>query len=376
MPQGRTSRVPFRPNPDGPIPRGNSQPRGGQRSTRSTDIPGATPPPAEGGWGYIPEWGWGNFPPQSAPPNGGGGGEQPPDPGNGGGEQPPDPGTEPGVIFEDTFRGGGLDQGKWWTRYIYGGPDGPGTLDYLNDEVERFRETGNHKFDNNGLHLTAEPRSDQLGGLYPSGMVRSKSLFDLASGEEFYFECRAKVPAGQGIWPAFWLSSDAREPGVMETALWPPEIDIMEIVNNGVEDTTTMLGCRCQVNDWNSNPQKYEGQEADQNFNWEYTVWYAPFDFAHDYHLFGLHYKRPNFTFYCDRSMIYAGVYDWVWNDRQPAPPAHVLCNLAIGGHWAGRHGIDDRAFPQALDVDYIRVYSSLTGNLPQNSIGKDYDIR
>jgi hypothetical protein len=34
-----------------------------------------------------------------------------------------------------------------------------------------------------------------------------------------------------------------------------------------------------------------------------------------------------------------------------------VLVNLAIGGSWAGKFGIDDSAFPQALEVDYIRVY-------------------
>jgi hypothetical protein len=36
---------------------------------------------------------------------------------------------------------------------------------------------------------------------------------------------------------------------------------------------------------------------------------------------------------------------------------AHVLLNLAIGGQWAGRYGIDDAAFPQALAVDWVRVY-------------------
>lgn len=31
----------------------------------------------------------------------------------------------------------------------------------------------------------------------------------------------------------------------------------------------------------------------------------------------------------------------------------------AIGGHWAGRHGIDDAAFPQAFEIDYVCVYQN-----------------
>jgi beta-glucanase (GH16 family) len=372
----RLRQVPFRPQQQLPFGRQQQQRRGASASRgggRATEIPGATPPPAEGGWGYIPEWGWGNFAPRTAPPDGGGGEqppdtEQPPDGGGGG----PDPTPEPGAVFEDTFRAGSLDQQKWFTRYIYNGPDGPGTLDYLNDEWERYRETGNHVLSNNGLALTSLPHN---GDFWPSGAIRSKSLFDLASGEEFYFECRGKMPRGKGIWTAFWLSADARSPNNVDTVRWPPEIDVMEIVNNAAEDTTSMLGARCQVRDWNSNPQKYEFTETCEGYNGQFSVWYAPFDFADDYHLFGLHYKRPNFTIYCDRSLIVSGVYDWVWDDGSPAPPAHILTNLAIGGGWAGRYGIDESAFPQSFDVDYIRVYSSVTGNLPQAQIGKDYRV-
>src|SRR5262249_33224193 len=36
---------------------------------------------------------------------------------------------------------------------------------------------------------------------------------------------------------------------------------------------------------------------------------------------------------------------------------AHILLNLAIGGQWAGRYGIDNTAFPQSLDIAYVRVY-------------------
>jgi hypothetical protein len=348
------------------------------------------PPPEGGGWGWAPVYGWGWFPmshgsmPPQQPP---GGGETPPDPpveppgggGGGGGGSPPIEGVSV-LLFEDTFQGGKLNQDNWWTRYIYTGPDGPGTLDYLNDEVERFRESGNQVFaggrmaSDGGVQLTALPQRD--GWWYPSGMLRSKELFDLAGGKRFLFECRAKVPAGKGVWPAFWLSGDAAQPGNVDSVFWPPEIDIMEIANNTIEDTTWMCGMRCQVLDWDRNPQRYTLTEAVEGYSFDFTVWYAPFDFAADYHTFQLLYERPNITFLCDGAPIVRGTYDWVWDSGEAAPPAHVLCNLAIGGNWAGRHGIDDSAFPQSLDVEFIRVWCSEDIRpLPKNTIGHDYEI-
>jgi hypothetical protein len=49
--------------------------------------------------------------------------------------------------------------------------------------------------------------------------------------------------------------------------------------------------------------------------------------------------------------------YRWVENGGQQAAPAHLLLNLAIGGSWAGRYGIDAAKFPTSLDVDWVRVY-------------------
>lgn len=50
-----------------------------------------------------------------------------------------------------------------------------------------------------------------------------------------------------------------------------------------------------------------------------------------------------------------------------------MLLKLAIGGEWAGRHGIDDSMFPQSLEVDYVRVYQR-SGKLDRtrSTIGHD----
>jgi licheninase len=39
--------------------------------------------------------------------------------------------------------------------------------------------------------------------------------------------------------------------------------------------------------------------------------------------------------------------------------PFHMILNLAVGGAWAGAKGIDDAAMPQAMEVDYVRVWSA-----------------
>ncbi|MCY1020974.1 hypothetical protein [Pyxidicoccus sp. MSG2] len=34
-----------------------------------------------------------------------------------------------------------------------------------------------------------------------------------------------------------------------------------------------------------------------------------------------------------------------------------LALNLAFGGQWAGRYGIDDSKLPRGLEVDSVRVY-------------------
>jgi beta-glucanase (GH16 family) len=265
------------------------------------------------------------------------------------------------LLFDESFTTSNLDMRRWWTRQTHN----DGWLDYLNDEEQRYREAGNHVMADGKLQLTALPHQ---GEFWPSGMIRSKSLFNLADGNGYFFECKGRVPGGKGVWPAWWLAGSERVPGDDATALWPPEIDIMEIVNNEGEDTLNMCNMRCQVLDWATNPQQYWIAACHKDFNPEWGTWWAPYYFNEGFHAFGLHYQRPNFAFYIDRQWIANGMYDWVTDDRQPSPPAHLLLNLAIGGSWAGRYGVDDTAMPQSFDIEYVRVWQRRA----QSTIGHD----
>lgn len=247
------------------------------------------------------------------------------------------------LVFNDEFNGSTLNKSKWWTRMIYSG----GTQDRLNDEQQRYRDNQNHVVANGVLSLIARKvTSGAVNGIdYESGMIRSDWTTRYG-----YFEARVKMPGALGVWPAFWLNSDVSEKGQLT---WPPEIDIFEMVNNGVEDTTDMLHSGVSLQSGMTSPITY----LDSAFNTTWTFWRAPFRFDADWHTVGAEWTPEQVTVYVDGKKIYTRYYKWVYNDLSVAGPAHIILNLAVGGSWAGRHGIDASAFPQALQIDWVRAY-------------------
>ena len=247
------------------------------------------------------------------------------------------------LAFNDEFNGTTLNRAKWHTRMIYNN----GTTDRMHDEKQRYRDNDNHQVGNGVLSLVARKVSttDANGINYESGMIRS----DWTS-RYGYYEARVRMPAGKGVWPAFWLNSDVSETGRLA---WPPEIDIFEFVNNGVEDLPNMLHSNVVTRDRQPSAISY----ADPAFNTQYTFWNAPYSFADGYHVIGAEWTPTSVTMYIDGKKIYTRAASWTYDDGTTGGPAHILLNLGIGGAWAGRNGIDDTAFPQALHIDWVRAY-------------------
>ncbi len=247
------------------------------------------------------------------------------------------------LVFNDEFEGASLDRAKWFTRYIYSSE----TLDRLNDENQKYADNDNHKVAGGILYLTAHRSklSRPSGVNYESGMIRSD--FTVRYG---FFEARVKMPGGLGVWPAFWLNSDVSETGKLSH---PPEIDIFEFVNNGKDD---------KINEIHSAVTK--DPQAETRFSYEHPTFKrsiqnfrAPFNFNEGFHTIGAEWTPTEVSVFVDGTKIYTRNFRWVYKDGDVAGPAHVLLNLAIGGQWAGRYGIDDAAFPQSLAIDWVRVY-------------------
>ena len=142
---------------------------------------------------------------------------------------------------------------------------------------------------------------------YRSGMIMSQHLLNQRYG---YFEMRAQLPRGQGLWPAFWLlPSDGG---------WPPEIDVMEML--GHTPTTYYVSLHARP----------DGKPLDQ-----VTAIQAP-DLSAGFHVFGVAWQADRIRFYLDDVLVHAA----------PTPPdmhrpMYLLANLAVGGagSWPGAVG-------------------------------------
>lgn len=233
--------------------------------------------------------------------------------------------------FGDTVTDETTLRQEFHTRYVYDG----GRLDHLNDEWQRYRDNGNHRFEDGGLSLVAHVRGALAPGGIESGMLRSRW-----SGQHGYFECRMKVPAGRGLWPAFWLNP--------EDGKWPPEIDVVEIVDDG------RIGTRQSFHFLHGRGAKAAAVHASRLDR--SGAWRPGFDFAQAFHTFAVDWQGDRVRHFVDDTLVSDRSFAWQHNDGSDGGPAHVLLNLAVGGRWPGEP-TDPAIFPARLRVAHIRVW-------------------
>ena len=240
------------------------------------------------------------------------------------------------LVWSDEFDGNEVDLTKWTFQLGDGTEVGlPGG--WGNGELQ-FYQAENATVDGGFLTITA--REEPAGGLdYTSARMRSLGKGDWTFGR---FEMRARMPIGQGFWPAFWMLSS--DPSIYGTWAASGEMDIVE----------------------------YIGSEPDRIFG---TIHYgAPFPgnvfsgtdyflengtFNDDFHVFAMEWELGEIRWYVDGE-LYATRNDWFsTGGPYPAPfdvDFHLLLNLAVGGNLPGPPD-ETSAFPQEFVVDYVRVY-------------------
>ncbi|MCM5662296.1 glycoside hydrolase family 16 protein [Galbibacter mesophilus] len=152
-------------------------------------------------------------------------------------------------------------------------------------------------------------------------------------------EIKAKLPKGRGLWPAIWmLGENRKEVGWPETG----EIDIMEHVGFNSDSIFGTVHTKAY--------NHMNGTEQGKSIFIE-----DPYD---SYHVYAVEWTPEKIDFLLDGTVYnsfkneYKTTAEWPFDQK-----FHLKINIAIGGMWGGRKGIDDSVFPQEMLVDYVRIY-------------------
>ena len=217
-----------------------------------------------------------------------------------------------------------------WTYDIGGDGWGNEQLEFNTDRVENVSHDGQGR-----LRIVAREESF-MGNDYTSGRIKTQGLFEQEHGR---FEARIKLPAGRGLWPAFWMLG-----ANIDEVSWPDsgEIDIME----------------------------YQGQQPDRVFGTLHGPLYSGGasisgdislpegeTFADDFHVFAVEWDPSLIRFFVDEEEYHTVRSTevprgkWVFNNE-----FFMILNLAVGGTLGGPVG-PDTVFPAEVLVDYVRIF-------------------
>jgi len=248
------------------------------------------------------------------------------------------------LVWADEFDGNGsLDSDKWFhqTKLPAGGSWFNGELQHYTDRIE------NSKVENGKLIITAKKETFTDQGQtknYTSARLNSKFAFTYGR-----VDARAKLPRGNGTWPAIWMlgRNIAEDGGYWNddfgTTGWPlcGEIDIMEHYGNNQDvihgSLHTVSSSGATVN---------TGSVTIPNVSDSFFV-------------YSMNWSPNEISFMVDGEIYYTynptnkNVNTWPFFE-----PQYILLNIAMGGIGGS---IDPNFTESAMEIDYIRVYQNIT---------------
>lgn len=236
------------------------------------------------------------------------------------------------LVFNDEFNGEGLpDQTKWEFEegYVRNGEKQYYTANRLENCYQK----------NGMLHLVALNDSALIKG--EKQAVTSASICTKNKHMWTYcrVEVRAKLPMCLGTWPAIWMMPNDDKYGG-----WPRsgEIDILEHVGYEPNDVHYAI-----------HTEKYNHMHDTQK---RHTV-PCPSSFT-DFHVYAMEWHPDRIEWHLDGEIKFVvknneNTWDaWPFNH-----PFYLILNLAFGGGWGGREGINLEGLPQSYVIDYVRVF-------------------
>ena len=234
------------------------------------------------------------------------------------------------LIWSDEFSENGLPDSSKWDYDM-------GDSGWGNNELQYYSNADlkNARIEN-GI-LTIEAKIDPA---HPKGYSSARIVTrGKATWQYGYFEIKAKLPEGVGTWPAIGMLAEENRHGG-----WPKngEIDIMEHVG--------------------FDPGKVHGTVHTEAFNHSIGTQKGGFkmveNFQSEFHIYAIDWTEDKIDFFIDGEKYFSfsnsgGDYkEWPFNQ-----PFHLILNIAVGGNWGGQKGVDEKIWPQKMEIDYVRVY-------------------
>lgn len=238
------------------------------------------------------------------------------------------------LVWHDEFNDSTVNLQKWTFEVnAHGGG---------NNELQYYTDRSINCYLQNGT-LTIQALQETYTGPEGTRDYTSARLNTRLKGDWRYgwFEIRAKLPYGKGLWPAIWMM-----PTDSYYGSWPAsgEIDIMELLGHEANKVYGTL--------------HYGGVYPTHLQSG--TVYRLPTgSFAADFHIFALEWDTTSFKWYVD-GILYQTQTSWsTAGFPYPAPfnqRFYLILNVAVGGNWPGNPD-NTTSFPQRMEVDYVRVF-------------------
>ena len=237
------------------------------------------------------------------------------------------------LVWADEFDSDGLPDPRKWAY-----DTGRNKLGWHNNELQYYAGPRAENAVVKGGRLVIAARKESLssaadwgGQRYTSARLLTRGKADWTYG---FFEIRAKLPCGQGTWPAIWTLGSKGG--------WPEdgELDIMEHVGS---DPTRV-----------SSAVHMTAGHGGQGIGGAARLPTA----CSAFHKYQMHWTADGVEFGVDGFAhlrdpnLKLGPRAWPFD-----APQFLLLNIAIGGDLGGP--VDDRIFPVAMEVDYVRVYQA-----------------
>lgn len=234
------------------------------------------------------------------------------------------------LVWADEFDYTGLpDSSKWDYEVGY----------IRNNELQYYTRARQENARVKDGMLIIEARKEPYAGYgYTSA---SLITYGKASWRYGRVEVSARLPTGNGMWPAIWMLGMN-----IGAAGWPAcgEIDIME--NVGFEPDRIYGNIHTTA----YNHVKKTGKGANIQVSSPYN----------EFHVYAVEWFADRIDFFVDDQKYFTFKNEDAGNDVWPYDKElYLILNIAVGGSWGGMNGVDDRVFPQQFTIDYVRVYQA-----------------